>query len=190
MFGLVSLIAISYTNTIDASSEDYDQQVKFVAAIEETMRHILAAKENIIVGNKELATLHLSHPIVELYDDLHNGLKNHPNIDQKVELVLFILKNTNTELSGDDFDKESTEILKVLNEAKSILIQKELDANSIFKLDVMSDLLEMAKMEYSIAMESGENSLRIVELQDAYAFVVRAEIMLDTINDVDQDEKK
>lgn len=185
---VILLFVFSFPIPVDAELS-YEQQVKFVGATEEVHGHIFAAKENIVNGNQELATLHLTHPIAELYDDLHAGLKDHHEIDQKVELVLFILKNTNANVTGEEFDQEAKVILDILNEAKSILIKKDLETSSIFKLNVMSDLLEMSKYEYVLGMESGGGLIGIIEFQDSYAFVTRAETILSTINDVEEDKK-
>ena len=188
IFGIFTVMMTSSINMADAELS-YSKQVEFVGAIEETMGHILAAKDNIVDGNSELASLHLSHPIAELYDNLHNGLKNNPQIDSQVELALFILKNTNPDISSENFDEEAIEILKILNEAKSVLIQNDVYTNPTFKLDVISDLLMMSEHEYILGINSGGGDISIVEFQDSHAFVVRAEIMLNTIDSLDEDKK-
>ena len=188
IFAIFVTLANSSVNMADAELS-YQEQVEFVGAIEETMGHILAASENIKVGHSELVKLHLSHPIAELYDNLHHGLKNNPQIDSQVELALFILKNTNPDINSKNFDEEATEILKILNEAKSSLIQKDVYTNPDFKLDVISDLLMMAEYEYILGLESGGGDIGVVEFQDSYSFVIRAEIMLNTIDGLEQNKK-
>ena len=188
LLGIFAVILTSSVNMVDAELS-YSEEVAFVGAIEETMGHILAARDNIEVGNTELATLHLSHPISELYGNLHHGLKNNPQIDSQVELALFILKNTNPDISNENFDEEATEILKILNEAKSVLIQNDVIINPVFKLDVISDLLMMSEHEYILGINAGGGDIAIVEFQDSHAFVVRAEIMLNTIDSLDEDKK-
>jgi hypothetical protein len=188
IFAIFTALIDSSINMADAELS-YQEQVEFTSAIEETMGHISAARANIEVGNSKLVQLHLSHPITELYDNLHHGLKNNPQTDSQVELALFILKNTNPDIDGENFDQTATEILSILNEAKSILIQKEVNINPDFKLDVISDLLMMSEFEYVFGMESGGGLIGVVEFQDSYAFVSRAEIMLDGINSLEQDKK-
>ena len=188
IFGIFAVLMTSSANMADAELS-YQEQVEFTSAIEETMGHISAARANIEVGNSELVKLHLSHPIAELHDNLHYGLKNNPQIDSQVELALFILKNTNPDISSKNFDEEATEILKILNEAKFTLIQNDVDSNPTFKLDVFSDLLMMSEYEYVLGINSGGGNIGIIEFQDSYAFVVRAEIMLNAIDSLDEDKK-
>jgi len=171
----------------------YEKQVKFASAVEQTTGYILAARENIVSGNSEIATLHFTHPIEELYDklydNLHTELKNNSVIDQKVEFSLFILKNTDSNIDIDFFDKQTDEIINVLDEAKVTLISEETLNDSVFKLDVISDLLEMSEMEYKAAMDSDNELSKIVDFEDSSAFTMRIESILYTINDMDLDQK-
>ena len=188
IIGIVALVMISSMNIANAELS-YEKQIKFVTAAEEINGHILAARENIETGNQEFALLHLTHPILELYDDLHSELKNNSRIDQKLEYSLFILKNTDPSIDINSFDKQTNEIIKILDEAKTALISNEIQNDSGFQLDVISDLLNMSEMEFQLAMNSKNESLKQVEIQDSLAFVIRAENLLYKINDIDPEQK-
>jgi len=188
IFGIVALVMISSMN-IASAELSYEKQVKFVTTAEEINGHILAARENIKTGNQEFASLHLTHPIIELYDDLHTELKNDSRIDQKLEFSLYILKNTDPTVDVDSFDKQTNEIIKILDEVKNALISHEIQNDSVFQLDVISDLLDMSEMEYQLAMNSENESLKLVEFQDSLAFVIRAESILYKINDIELEQK-
>jgi len=188
IFTIIAFMMISSVNVVDAELA-YEKQVKFVGAVEEITGHIFAARENIVDGNYEIASLHLIHPIEELYDNLHTDLKSNPYIDQKVEFSLFILKQTDTNVDIDFFDKQTDEIINILNEAKVALISEETLNDSVFKLDVIANLLEMSVMEYKLAMDSDDELSKIVDFEDSSVFVMRAESILYTINDMDLDQK-
>ncbi len=188
---LLGIFAIMIVSSIGMAVAElpYEKQIKFVSAVEQTTGHILAARENIVSGNSEIATLHFIHPIEELYDNLHTELKNNSVIDQKVEFSLFILKNTDSNIDLDFFDKQIDEIINVLDEAKVTLISEETLHDSVFKLDVIVDLLEMSEMEYKSAMDSDNELSKIVDFEDSSAFAMRIESILYTINDMDLDQK-
>lgn len=189
IFGIILFLSLVSAPLVDAKLS-YEQEIKFVKSVEEVIGHISAAKENIKVGNSELASIHLTHPIAELYDDLHQGLKNNPQMDEKIELVLFILKNTNTAVSGEDFDESSSIILDMLNEAKSILISQETMNDSAFKFQVIEDLVKTAQQEYILGNNTDSESLGIVEFQDSDAFVKRAKNTMSTIEDIKLESKE
>ena len=154
----------------------YEKQVKFTSAVEQISAHILAARENITLGNLELSSLHLSHPILELYENLHTGLINYSHIDEKVEFSLSILENTDPNVNLDFFDMQTDEIIKVLDEAKITLISKDTLNDPVFKLDVFIDLVQMSKTEYIDATGSNNEQFKIVEIQDSHAFLMKAKI--------------
>jgi len=188
VIAIFAIMVISSTGIANAELS-YEKQVKFVTAIEEVNGHILAARENIKLGNHEFASLHFTHPILELYDDLYTELINNSQIDDKVEFSLYVLKNTNPNVGLDFFDMQTDKIIKVLDEAKLALISEDTLNDPGFKLDVIIDLLDMSKMEYQMAVESNNEALKIIEYQDSQSFLLNAENMLYTINGMDQDKK-
>ncbi len=188
ILGIFAIMMVSSASMANAELS-YEKQVKFVTAIEEVSGHISAARENILLGNHELASLHFTHPILELYGDLHTALKTESHIDDKVEFSLSILQNTNSNVDLDFFDMQTDEITHVLDEAKLSLISEDTLNDPGFKLDVIIDLLDMSKMEYQMAVASNDELLKIIEYQDSQAFLMNAENMLYTINGVDQDKK-
>ena len=188
VMGIFAIMMVSSMGIADAELS-YEKQVKFVGAIEEVSGHIFSARENIVFGNSERASLHLTHPIEELYEDLHTELLNYSHIDEKVEFSLSILENTNPNADLDFFDMQTDEIIKVLNEAKIALISEDTLNDPVFKLDVIIDLLEMSKMEYKSAITSNDELEKIVDSEDSRAFVMMAENILYTINSMDEDKK-
>lgn len=188
VIGIFAIMMVSSMGIADAELS-YEKQVKFVGAVEEVYGHIFSARENIIFGNPELASLHLTHPIEELYENLHTELQSYSHIDEKVEFSLSILENTNPNVNLDFFDMQTGEIIKVLNEAKLALISQDTLNDPVFKLDVIIDLLEMSKMEYKSAIESNDELQKIVDFEDSHAFAMMAENILYTINGIDEDKK-
>jgi len=188
IIGIFAVMMVSSMGIADAELS-YEKQVKFVGAIEEVSGHIFSARENITLGNSELASLHLSHPISQLYDDLHTGLINNSQVDEKVEFGLSILENTNPNVDLDFFDMQTDEIIKVLDEAKVVLISEDTLNDPVFKLDVFIHLVEMSKTEYIKAIESNNEPLKIVEIQDSNAFLMNAESILYSIDGMDKDKK-
>jgi len=91
IIGSFAIMMLTSMGAVNAELS-YDGQLEFANSIEEINGHILAAKKNIELGNSEQATVHLSHPIDLLYDDISKQLKTNSNIDEKLEFSLNILK--------------------------------------------------------------------------------------------------
>lgn len=190
-FTIITIVAFLMILSVGVAVAElpYEKQIKFVSAIEQTNGHIIGAKENIVSGNYEIASLHLTYPTEELYDDFHVESKSNSQINQKIEYSLFILKHTDPNVDLDYFDKQTDEIIKILNDAKITLISEETLNDPVFKLDVIIDLLEMSKMEYQSSIESNDELQKIVDSEDSHAFAMMAENILYTINGMDKDKK-
>lgn len=190
-FIIIAIVAFMMISSVSVAVAElpYEKQVKFVSAVEQTNGHIIGARENIVAGNYEIASLHLTHPTEELYDDLHAESKSNSQINQKIEYGLFILKHTDPNVDLDYFDKQTDEIIKILHDAKIALISKETLNDSVFKLDVISDLLEISKMQYKNAMDSNDELSKIIDFEDSHVFVMRAEHVLSTIADMEPGQK-
>ena len=188
---IVAAFAIMMLTSMGAANAElsYDDQLEFANSIEEINGHIIAAKKNIVDGNSELAKIHLSHPIDILYEDINSQLKSNSRINEKLEFSLNILKNTKIDVTADFFDKQAIGIFNVLDETKLALIPTETLNDSSFKLNTISNLLEMSKMNYELGLQSNDELTKLALIDDSCAFVIRAEEILDSIDDVDLAQK-
>ena len=188
IFGFIAFMMISSMNMANAELS-YTEQLEFANSIEKINGHILAAKKNIELGNSEQATVHLSHPIDLLYEDISKQLKTNSKIDEKLEFSLNILKSTKTDVTVDFFDKQANEIFKVLDETKLVFIPRDTLDDSTFKLNSISNLLEMSKINYDLGLQSNDELTKKVFFDDSCAFVWRAQEILDSIDDMELDQK-
>ena len=188
IIGSFAIMMLTSMGAVNAELS-YDGQLEFANSIEEINGHILAAKKNIELGNSEQATVHLSHPIDLLYDDISKQLKTNSNIDEKLEFSLNILKSTKTDVGIDFFDMQANEIFRVLDETKQALIPADTLNDSFFKLNTIVNILEMSKTNYNLGMQSNDELTKLVLLDDSCAFIWRAQDILYSINDMELDQK-
>lgn len=188
---IVATFAIMMLTSMGAANAElsYDDQLEFANSIEEINGHIIAAKKNIVDGNSEQAKMHLSHPIDILYEDISTQLKSDSKVNEKLEFSLNILKNTKTDVTADYFDKQAVGVFSVLDETKLVLIPINTLNDSVFKLNTISNLLEMSKMNYDLGLQSNDEIMKQVLIDDSCAFVIRAEEILDNIDDMQLDQK-
>jgi hypothetical protein len=188
---IVTIFAILMFTSMGTTNAElsYDNQLEFVNSIEEIRGHILAAEKNIELGNSEQATLHLSHPIDVLYEDISTKLKTNSKINEKLEFSLNILKNTKTDVTADFFDQQAIEIFKVLDETKLVFIPGDTQNDSVFKLNTITNLLEMSKIHYDLGIQSNDELIKKVFFDDSCAFVWRAQEILESIDDMELDLK-
>jgi hypothetical protein len=188
---IMGSFAIMMLTSMGAANAElsYDGQLEFANSIEEINGHILAAKKNIELGNSEQAALHLSHPIDVLYEDISTQLNTNSKINEKLEFSLNILKNTKTDVTTNFFDKQATGIFNVLDETKLALIPTNTLHDSVFKLNTISNLLEMSKVTYDLGLQSNDELMKQVHFDDSCAFVWRAQEIFDSIDDMELDHK-
>jgi hypothetical protein len=79
-----------------AFAEYDDDKLSFAGSLEETLGHFWAIEKNLDDDNAELALVHATHPIAELYDSMKPELKEaNPEFDIKIQKTLTDLgKNT------------------------------------------------------------------------------------------------
>jgi hypothetical protein len=188
IIGIFAFMMVSSMGVANAALS-YDGQLEFANSIEEINGHILAANKNIELGNSVQATVHLSHPIDLLYADISAQLKNNSKIDEKLEFSLTILKNTKTDVGIDFFEMQANEIFRVLDETKLALIPADTLNDSVFKLNTITNLLEMSKINYNLGTQSNDELTKLVLIDDSCAFVWRAQDILYSINDMELDQK-
>ena len=69
-----------------------DAKLEFAGTLEETLGHFWALEMNLDESNSELAIVHATHPIAELFDTMSIHLEGNPEFKAKLEQTLFELK--------------------------------------------------------------------------------------------------
>ncbi len=79
------LITIVSSGSVAFADTDYDEKLAFAGSLEETLGHFWAIEQNLDDNNAELALVHATHPIAELYATMKPDLqKNDPQLDAHV----------------------------------------------------------------------------------------------------------
>ena len=184
---ILTIFVVGVTlNPIAYGEMTYDEKLSSYQRLYEIDSHIVASEENYEKGNLKLAMMHLSHPIDEVYDHLFFNKIHNDDFSQKLELVLFILRNTSDEIDKDHFDTQIFAVREVLDEGKKIILSyPELDAD---RLDIESAiyLLNVAKTEYTHGLELNLPYDENLEHQDSYTQSEMAEKILKKLDSVHQ----
>jgi len=163
-----------------------DDKLEFAGTLEETLGHFWALEQNLDEGNAELALIHATHPIAELYDTMTMHLENNPEFDAKLQETLMDLQNkASTEVSREDAQTAIDDAKGIIQEARLIVVGEELSNDSTFKIRLINQLLETAKVEYQEAVSNGIIE-EVAEFQDGSAFVWRSQQILDTLDDLER----
>jgi hypothetical protein len=184
---LTVLIALGSIPFAFAASHN-DDKLEFAGTLEETLGHFWALEQNLDEGNAELALIHATHPIAELYDTMSMHLEANPEFDMKLQETLLDLQNrANTEVSREDAQAAIDEAKEIISEARMIVVGEDLSNDSKFKIQLINQLLETAKVEYQEAVTDGIIG-EMAEFQDGSAFVWRSQQILDTLSDLENHE--
>lgn len=178
LLGLFTSITISSINVVYAELS-FDEKVEVAYTLELVEGSVFLAMENNNSGNHDLTKMHLAHPIEKRYDLLIQYFDDHDEYLKKLQLVLFILKNTNPQMDKESFDASMSQILDVLQTGRILIIGDVVD-DPVFKMKVIEKLLEKSKHEYAEGMESADD-FRVLEIQDGYGFTIRADSLLSTV---------
>ena len=81
ILGILSLIVLS--TPLAFADSDRDAKLEFAGTLEETLGHFWALEMNLDENNAELAIVHATHPISELYGTMSEHLQTNPDFDQK-----------------------------------------------------------------------------------------------------------
>ena len=164
------------------SSLSVDEKLEFGAALEETLGHFWALEQNLDESNAELALIHATHPISELYDAMKPQLKAaDPALDDNVHNILLNLKDeATTDISRDTAQSAIDDAKDVVAIARSTIIGDELSNDTGFKVALMKTLLETSIAEYGEAVEDGVIG-EMAEFQDGSAFVWRSQVIFEEI---------
>jgi predicted secreted protein with PEFG-CTERM motif len=161
---------------------DYDSKLSFAGSLEETLGHFWAIEQNLDDNNAELALVHATHPIAELYDSMKPELKEaNPEFDTKFQNTLMDLgKKTGSDVTREDAQKAMDEAKAIIQEARILVVGEELSNDTAFKAKLMQGLLLTSIGEYEEGIKSGQIEM-MAEFQDGSAFVWKSEQIFDEI---------
>jgi len=176
ILAVLAFIAFASSSSIAFADTDYDEKLAFAGHLEETLGHFWAIEQNLNDNNAELALVHATHPIAELYALMKPDLqKNDPQLDAHVEQILMDLgKKTGKDVTRQDAEQALADAKDVVEIARTALVGDDLSKDTNFKIQLMQGLLETSKGEYEEGVANGQINL-MAEFQDGSAFVWRSE---------------
>ena len=182
---MVGLLIVEEAGAETSNSEStlsVDEKLEFGAGLEEALGHFWALEQNLDDNNAELALIHATHPIAELYDAMKPQLKaTDPALDDKVQNTLLDLKDkASTDVSRTAAQSAIDDAKDVVEIARSTVVGDELSNDIGFKVALMKTLLETSIAEYAEAVEDGVIG-EMAEFQDGSAFVWRSQVIFDEI---------
>ncbi len=175
------IAALLFAVTPLALAENSEQH-DFASALEETLGHFHALELNLDDNNAELAIIHATHPIAELYDSMKAELQEHDaELDAKMQDTLTNLRaRTVEDITRQDAQAAIDEARAVIEEARLFVVGEELSNDPNFKLSLIKTLLETSAAEYAEAVEEGQIK-EMAEFQDGSSFVWRSQQIFDEI---------
>ena len=176
---------IVLSTPIAFADSERNEKLEFAGTLEETLGHFWALEMNLDENNAELAIVHATHPISELYGTMNEHLESNPDFDQKLQNTLLELKDK----ASTDVNREQAQLViddakKIIQEAREIVVGHKLSDESEFKMQLINQLLETSKVEYKEAIVNGIIE-EIAEFQDGSAFIWQSQQIFDTIDGVD-----
>ncbi|MBI2005298.1 MAG: PEFG-CTERM sorting domain-containing protein, partial [Candidatus Aenigmarchaeota archaeon] len=183
----ITLLIVTIPTTIYAET---DENLEFAGYLEETLGHFWALEQNLDEGNAQLALVHATHPVAELYDLMKPQLQQaDPSLDTQVQTILLELgQKATTDVSRAEAQQAIDEAKNIVEIARQTLVGAELSEDPNFKLALMKGLLETSIAEYYEAVSNGVIE-EMAEFQDGSAFVWRSQQIFDTIkSDIDSHE--
>ncbi|TBR09959.1 MAG: PEFG-CTERM sorting domain-containing protein [Candidatus Nitrosotenuis sp.] len=182
ILAVLALVAVVSSASLAFADADYDEKLAFAGHLEETLGHFWAIEQNLDDHNAELALVHATHPIAELYALMKPDLqKNDPTMDAHVEQILMDLgKKTGKDVTRQDAQKALDEAKEVVEIARTAIVGDDLSQDTNFKMQLMQGLLGTSKDEYAEGVANGQINM-MAEFQDGSAFVWRSEQIYNTI---------
>ncbi len=169
-----SLLAVLVLGTpvIFADSEKID----FALSLEKTLGHLWALEQNLDDGNAELALIHATHPIAELYESIKPQLVvADPALDALVyEALLELQSRATTDVSRDEAQQEIDNTKELVALARYVVVGDAQSNDVNTKLVLIKMLLETSVAEYREAVADGIIK-EMAEFQDGSAFVWRSQ---------------
>ena len=159
-----------------------EEKLEFGAGLEETLGHFWALEQNLDDNNAELALIHATHPISELYDAMKPQLKAaDPALDNKIKTILLDLKDdASTDVSRSAAQHAIEDAKEVVEIARSTIVGQYWSDSTNSQLSQMKTLLETSIAEYAEAVEDGVIG-EMAEFQDGSAFVWRSQVIFNEI---------
>lgn len=189
LIAVLALIGLASSSSLAFADTTYDEKLAFAGNLEETLGHFWAIEQNLNDNNAELALVHATHPIAELYSLMKPDLQqNDPAMDAHVEQVLMDLgKKTGKDVTKEDAEKALSDAKDVVELARTKIVGDDLSNDKNFKMQLMQGLLATSKGEYAEGVANGQINL-MAEFQDGSAFVWRSQQIYDTIkSDIPED---
>lgn len=168
-----------------------DEKLAFAGYIEESLGHFWAIEKNLDDHNAELALVHATHPIAELYSSMKPELKEaNPDFDAKVQKTLLELgQKTNANVTRADAQKAIDEAKSILEEARTLVVGEKLSNDTNFQAELMIGLLKTSIGEYGEGVKDGQIDL-MAEFQDGSSFVWRSQQIFEKIKfDLPDDQR-
>ncbi|QUC64136.1 PEFG-CTERM sorting domain-containing protein [Nitrosopumilus sp. K4] len=152
------------------------EKIEFAGYLEETLGHFWALEQNLDDKNAELALVHATHPIAELYDLMRPQLQTvDPQLDSQIKEILLDLQNkANTKVSREQAQSAIDDAKQAVKSARNAVVGEELSSSVETKLVLMKGLLETSIAEYGEAVSDGMIT-EMAEFQDGSAFVWRSQ---------------
>ncbi|MEW6043856.1 MAG: PEFG-CTERM sorting domain-containing protein [Thermoproteota archaeon] len=174
------IAALLFAVTSLAFADDGEKH-DFASALEETLGHFHALELNLDDDNAELAIVHATHPIAELYDSMKAELQEHdPELDARMQETLTNLRANTVDVSKEEAQAALDEARALIEEARLFVVGEELSNDPNFKLSLIKTLLDTSAAEYAEAVSEGEIA-EMAEFQDGSAFVWRSQQIFDEI---------
>ncbi|HSB84435.1 MAG TPA: PEFG-CTERM sorting domain-containing protein [Nitrosarchaeum sp.] len=175
-------LLVSLSSQYVLAESDYDDKLSFAGSLEETLGHFWAIEKNLDDGNAELALVHASHPIAELYGSMKPELKAaNPDFDAKVQNTLMELgKKTGSDVTRQDAQKALDQAKEIIQEARILVVGEDLSNDKTFKAKLVQNLLKTSIGEYEEGVKNGQIEM-MAEFQDGSAFVWRSQQIFDEI---------
>lgn len=178
---ILTILSVFAIVSLPMAFADSEEKLEFGSELQETLGHFWALELNLDENNTELALVHATHPIAELYGSMSEKLTDHPEFDAKLQQTLMDLQNkANTKVTREEAQKSIDEAKAIVAEAQDIIIG-DLANDDAFKAQLANILLETSKVEYAEAVNDGIIE-EMAEFQDGSAFVWRAKELLATMN--------
>ncbi len=174
--------ALLFAAGFSSVNAEEDEKLGFAGYLEETLGHFWAIEQNLDDDNAELALVHATHPIAELYDSMKPELKEaNPEFDEKVQQTLLDLgKKTGQDVTREDAQMAIDEAKEIIEEARTIVVGDELSSDPMFRAKLMIGLLSTSIGEYEEGVQDGQIEM-MAEFQDGSAFVWRSQQVFDEI---------
>ncbi len=175
-----------------AIAQTYDEKLEFAGYLEESLGHFWAIEQNLDDNNAELALVHATHPIAELYLLMKPELvEANPEFDSKVQQTLMQLaKKTGQDVTRQDAQIAINDAKQVIEEARDIVVGKETSNELGFQVLLIQNLLKSSVQEYREGVIDGQIDL-MPEFQDGSSFVWRSQQIFEKIKtDLPQEDAK